>query len=171
MPEDPAYKSVEGITQLAQKYNAASRFAMTNGLVFGLYNHWWEFEKMQDGRIPFDILLELLDPNIFFELDVYWIAVAGQNPVEIIKKLGKRAPILQVKDGPAIWIPEFDDPFPDPMLAVGTGKMDYPAIFEASHGNVEWIVINIEACETDIIQAIYESYRYLSTNRFGVGLK
>jgi sugar phosphate isomerase/epimerase len=170
-PEDIAYKSEEGIAQLAQKYNAANQFARSNGLVFGIHNHWWEFEKLQNGKLPFDLLLEHLDRDIFFELDVYWIAVSGQDPVDIIRKLGPRAPILQVKDGPAVWIPEFDDPFPDPVLSVGTGKMDYPAIFEASHGNVEWIIVDIEACKTDIIQAIFDSYRYIAGNRFGVGLK
>ena len=171
LPEDDAYKSEEGVVQLAQKYNAVNRFAITNDLVFGINNHWWEFEKLPNGRIPFDILLEQLDKNIFFELDVYWIAVAGLDPAEIIKKAGNRVPIIQVKDGPATWTPEFDDPFPDPVEAVGIGNLDYPSIFEACHGSVQWIVVEIEDCETDLIQAIYESYRYISGNRFGVGLK
>lgn len=171
LPEDVDYKTEEGVIRLVQKYNAASRFAITNDLEFGINNHWWEFEKLPNGRIPFDILLEQLDKNIFFELDVYWIAVAGLDPTEIIKKAGNRVQIIQVKDGPATWTPEFDDPFPDPVEAVGTGKLDYPSIFEACQGSVEWIVVDIEYCKTDLIQAIYESYRYISGNRFGVGLK
>jgi sugar phosphate isomerase/epimerase len=172
IPESSAYKTEEGIAQLAQKYNAASRFAKTNGLLFGIHNHWWEFEKMTNGKIPFDLLLDQLDPDIFFELDVYWIAVAGQDPVEIINKLGSRAPLLHVKDGPATWSPLMDEPIPYPVLAVGTGKMDYPAIFNASNGNAKWIIVDIEACKTDIIQAIYESFKYLAiTNNYGIGLK
>jgi sugar phosphate isomerase/epimerase len=171
LPESNSFKTEEGIAQIANKYNEANRFAKSNGLVFGIHNHWWEFEKMENGRLPFDILLEQLDQDIFFELDVYWIAVAGLDPVEIIEKLGPRAPILQVKDGPAVWSPQLDDPYPYPVLAVGTGKMDYPAIFEASKGNLEWIIVDIEACETDIIQAIYESYKFIVGNGYAVGLK
>jgi sugar phosphate isomerase/epimerase len=172
LPENTSYRSEEGIAQLANKYNDANQFAKSNGLEFGINNHWWEFEKLANGELPFDILLNLLDPDIFFELDVYWIAVAGQDPVEIIRKLGPRAKMLQVKDGPATWSTVLDDPIPYPVLAVGTGTLDYPAIFEASNGHAEWIIVEIEACETDMIQALYESYKYLAiTNKFGTGLK
>ena len=172
LPESTLYKSEEGIAQLANKYNQANSFAKENGLSFGIHNHWWEFEKIANGKLPFDILLDLLDKDIFFELDVYWIAVAGQDPVEIIKKLGKRASILQVKDGPAVWSPILDEAITYPVLAVGTGKMNYPAIFEASNGNAEWIIVDIEDCETDLTQALYESYKYLAiSNNYGSGLK
>jgi sugar phosphate isomerase/epimerase len=172
LPESTSYKSEEGIAQLANKYNMANSFAKENGLSFGIHNHWWEFEELSSGKMPFDILLELLDKDIFFELDVYWIAVAGKDPVEIIKRLGDRASILQVKDGPAIWNPLLDEPFPYPVLAVGTGKLDYPAIFKASNGNSQWIIVDIETCETDLIQALYESYKYLAiSNNYGSGLK
>jgi len=172
LPESTLYKSEEGIAQLANKYNLANSFAKENELSFGIHNHWWEFEKLANGKLPFDILLDLLDKDIFFELDVYWIAVAGQNPVDIIKKLGKRASLLQVKDGPAVWSPLLDEPLSYPVLAVGTGKMNYPAIFEASIGNAEWIIVDIEACDTDLTQALYESYKYLAiSNNYGSGLK
>ena len=172
LPESTLYKSEEGITQLANRDNMANSFAKENGLSFGIHNHWWEFEELSNCKMPFDILLDLLDNDIFFELDVYWIAVAGKDPVEIIKRLGKRATILQVKDGPAVWTPLLDEPFPYPVLAVGTGKLDYPAIFKAGNGNVEWIIVDIEACETDLIQALYESYKYLAiSNNYGSGVK
>ena len=171
LPEDSAYKSEDGIIQLAQRYNRANQFARSNGLTFGLHNHWWEFERLNNGTLPFDLLMDLLDADIFYELDVYWIAVAGQDPVEIIEKAGSRAKIIQVKDGPAVWTPELDEPFPYPVQAVGTGSLDYPAIFNASAGKAEWVVVDIEACQTDIIQAIFESYRYIVNNNFGVGLK
>ncbi len=172
MPESTSYKSEEGITQLANKYNMANSFAKENGLSFGIHNHWWEFEELSNGKMPFDILLDLLDTDIFFEVDVYWIAVARKDPVDIIKRLGKRASIVQVKDGPGEWSPLLDEPFPYPVLAVGTGKLDYPAIFNALNGNAEWIIVDIEACETDLVQALYESYKYLAiSNNFGSGLK
>ena len=171
LPESGLYRSEEGIGQLANRYNEANSFARSNGLRFGIHNHWWEFEKLSNGRLPFDILLEKLDEDIFFELDVYWIAVAGLDPVQVIRKLGSRVKILQVKDGPAEWSASLDEPTPYPVSAVGTGKMNYPAIFEAAKGNVEWIIVEIEACETDMIQALYESYRYLAVNNYGNGLK
>ena len=172
LPESTAYRSVEGISQLAKRYNEANRFAKLNGLDFGINTHWWEFEKLANGEIPFDLLVDKLEGDIFFELDVYWIAVAGQDPVEVIRKLGSRAKMLQVKDGPGTWTPDLDNPTPYPVLAVGTGNLDYPAIFEASNGNAEWIIVDIEACRTDLIQALYESYKYLAkTNNFGTGLK
>lgn len=171
LPESDLYRTEAGIEQLANRYNEANMFARSNGMIFGIQNHWWEFEPLEDGRLPFDILLEKLDPEIFLELDVYWVAVAGQSPEKIIQKLGKRVKFLHVKDGPAEWTPRLDDPIPYPVLAVGTGKMDYPSILDACKGIVEWIFVDIEECETDIIQAIYESYKFIALNGYGNGLK
>jgi sugar phosphate isomerase/epimerase len=58
-----------------------------------------------------------LTPDIFFEIDTYWVKVAGQNPPEIVKKFGKRAPLLHIKDGPAKWNDSLPDDNPDPMVA------------------------------------------------------
>ena len=50
-PEDIRYKTEEGTKQLVDIYNQSNAFAKNNGLVFGMHNHWWEFEKQEGGEI------------------------------------------------------------------------------------------------------------------------
>src|SRR5882672_7803458 len=72
-PEDKRYSSLEGTMELVTIYNEAGKFAKANGLQFGLHNHWWEYRNKPGGRYVYEILLENLDKDIFFEIDTYWV--------------------------------------------------------------------------------------------------
>ena len=170
-PEDIRYASQEGTKQLAGIYNEAYRFAKDNGLEFGLHNHWWEFRNKVGNRYVYEWLLEWLDPGIFFEIDTYWVKVAGHDPAGIVKKFGKRAPLLHIKDGPAIWRESLADDNPDPMVAVGKGTQDFSAIVKAADNNTEWMIVEMDRTEGDVFTALGESYQYLVENGLAVGNK
>ncbi|MGI9542157.1 MAG: TIM barrel protein [Cyclobacteriaceae bacterium] len=160
-PEDPRYKTTDGIKELADIYNQAYSFAQSNGLQFGLHNHWWEFEVQAGGTYPYQTLLELIDENIFFEIDTYWAKVAGQDPAVIVGLWGKRAPLLHIKDGPGIQ--------DAPMVAAGKGVQDFPGIVAAAKGATEWMIVELDDCKTDMLQAVKDSYTYLTTKGLAKG--
>ena len=170
-PEDIRYSSLAGTKQLVTIYNEANRFARANGLQFGIHNHWWEFRNKVGRRFVYEVLLESLDPDIFFEIDTYWVKVAGHDPAAIIKKFGKRAPLLHIKDGPAVWHDSLMDDYPDPMVAVGKGTQDFPAIVKAANGNTEWMIVEMDKTENDIFDTLQESYDYLIKNGMAKGRK
>jgi len=170
-PEDIRYGSLAGTKQLAAIYNDANRFAKTNGLQFGIHNHWWEFRNKVGKRFVYEVLLEMLEKDIFFEIDTYWVKVAGHDPAEIVKKFGKRAPLLHIKDGPAVWNDSLADDNPDPMVAVGKGTQNFPAIVKAANGNTEWMVVEMDKTTTDVFEALRESYDYLVKNGMAKGRK
>jgi sugar phosphate isomerase/epimerase len=151
-PQDPDYGSVDGIKRLAELYNLANAVATTHNLQFGLHNHWWEMEPVED-QYPYQILLQELDPTIFFEVDTYWTKTAGRDPVQIVTEMGERAPLLHIKDGPAVK--------DQPMVAAGDGTMDIPAIAQAANGHAEWLIVELDACATDMFTAVERSFRYL----------
>ncbi|MBS1918350.1 MAG: sugar phosphate isomerase/epimerase [Bacteroidetes bacterium] len=165
-PEDKRYSSLEGTKELIRIYNEANAFATSNGLQFGLHNHWWEYRNRVGGRFVYEWLLEGVDKNIFFEIDTYWVKVAGQDPAAIISKFGNRAEMLHMKDGPAIWRESLAEDNPDPMVALGKGVQDFLAIAKAANGNVKWMVIEMDTVATDVFQAIKESRDYLLKNKF-----
>ena len=165
-PEDKRYSSLDGTKELIAIYNEASDFAKSNGLQFGLHNHWWEYRNKVGGRFVYEWLLEGVSKDIFFELDTYWIKVAGHDPATIIKKFGNRAKFLHMKDGPAKWSPALVADKPEPMVALGKGTQNVPAIAKAARGNIEWMVIEMDVVATDVFQAIKDSYDYLVTNKF-----
>lgn len=170
-PEDIRYGSLTGTKQLVDIYNEANRFAKANGLQFGIHNHWWEFRNKAGKRFVYEVLLETLDRDIFFEIDTYWVKVAGQDPAAIIKKFSKRAPLLHIKDGPAVWNDSLADDNPNPMVAIGKGTQNFPAIVKAAGGNTEWMIVEMDKTTTDVFEALQESYTYLVKNGMAKGKK
>lgn len=170
-PEDKRYSTLDGTKQLAEIYNDANHFAKANGLQFGLHNHWWEFRNKVGSRFVYEVLLEQVEPDIFFEIDTYWVKVAGHKPADIIKKFGKRAPLLHIKDGPAKWDDKLPEDNPDPMTAVGKGTQNFPAIVNAANGNTEWMIVEMDKTASDVFIALQESYDYLTKNKLAKGKK
>lgn len=168
-PEDKRYSSYDGTRELVDIYNESSHFAKTNGLQFGLHNHWWEYRNKINGRFVYEVLLESLEPDIFFEIDTYWVKVAGHDPAEIVAKFGKRAPLLHIKDGPARWTDSLPSDNPEPMVAVGKGSQNFPAVVRAARGNTEWMIVEMDVTATDVFEAIRDSYEYLVKNKLARG--
>ena len=151
--QDARYSTLDGVRQLADEYNAANEIARAHGLHLGLHNHWWEMTPLASGQLPYRLLLQQLDSRIFFELDTYWATVAGQDAIAVIHELGPRAPLLHIKDGPAV--------HGQPMTAVGSGTLDISAIVTASHGTADWLIVELDDCATDMTEAVAQSFTYL----------
>jgi len=152
-PEDTRYRTEAGIRQSADSYNRSGAFAKSQGMRFGLHNHWWEMTPWPDGRLPLAVLAEALDQDIFFEIDTYWAKVAGQDPAQVISRFTDRARLLHIKDGPG----KTPD---DSMVALGTGSLDFAAIAQAAR-QVEWMIVEFDKCGTDIFEALKKSVTYL----------
>ncbi len=152
-PHVPAeeYKSVESVRAVCERLNTANGIARDAGLEFVYHNHWWEYEPLGD-TYPYKLMVEQLDPTIGFEIDTYWVKAAGLDPVAVIKELGTRVPLLHIKDGPAVK--------GESMLAVGDGVVDVASIIDAGK-SAEWLIVEIDRCDTDMVEAVEKSYRYL----------
>ncbi|MGZ3814380.1 MAG: sugar phosphate isomerase/epimerase family protein [Flavisolibacter sp.] len=161
-PEDKRYSTLEGTKELVKIYKESNRLAKDNGLHFGLHNHWWEYRNHVGGRLVYEILNEELDEDIFFETDIYWVKVAGQDPAHILNKLKNRIRFIHVKDGPAVFNEKLISDNPDPMTPVGQGTLNIPAIVNACSENVQWMVIELDKSALDIFDAIKQSVDYLS---------
>jgi sugar phosphate isomerase/epimerase len=147
------FKSIDGILRAIELFNEAADAAQDHGLQFVIHNHWWEFEEV-DGQYPYQIMLERLSPVIYFELDAYWIQVAGHDPKKVVHEFGIRAPFLHVKDGPAM-------DSEASMVAVGEGAVNYPEVIKASDAYAKWLIVELDRCSTDMMTAVERSYAYL----------
>lgn len=162
VPSQPPdkFKSLDGIMSICDSLNEGAAVARAHGLQVGYHNHWFEYEPLEN-LIPIDVMLEQLDPDVFLEVDVYWVQTAGQNPVEVVRRLGSRAPLLHVKDGPC--------QIEAPMTALGEGVVDIPGVVAAGAGLTEWLVVELDRCATDMMEAVRRSYRYLIGKGLGRG--
>ncbi len=88
--------SLEQVEYLAEVLNRAAEKASAWGIKVGYHNHAHEFEKI-DGKYALDLLLEKTSEEVVLELDVFWAAYAGVNPLEYIAKWGRRVELIHVK--------------------------------------------------------------------------
>ena len=157
-----SYATLDLIKQTCDLFNEAQAIAAENGMTLGIHNHWWEFHQIK-GRYVYRVMLEHLDPAIFFQVDTYWVQTAGLDPAQVVKELGPRAPSLHIKDGPAVK--------GEPHVAVGDGVLDFVSIVQTAEGTVEWLVVELDHCATDMLKAVEKSYQYLVEKELARGNK
>ncbi len=147
------FTTLEGIKEVSDRMNEAAANATAAGYGFAYHNHDFEFVQVE-GRPAYSIFLEHLDPAVKLEVDTYWVKVGGSDPLQVVTDLGARAPLLHIKDGSAVK--------GDSMLAVGDGVMDFPAIIAAGAAHTEWLIVELDFCDTDMMEAVRKSYQYLT---------
>jgi sugar phosphate isomerase/epimerase len=132
------------------------------GITLFQHNHYWEFAPVE-GRLAYDWYVEDCGPLVTFELDAYWSANHGANdPAAMVRKLADRIPLLHVKDGPL----QKDKA----MQPLGTGTMDIPAVIKACNEKVlRWVIVELDYCEMDMVEAVAQSYTYMTRNGLAQG--
>ncbi len=102
------------------------------GMRFGYHNHAVEF-LTYERRLAMDEIVRLTDPaNVVLELDIGWVAGAGYDPVEVIRRYAPRIHLLHVKDVVSpVRVPGrmLED---SRTTSVGAGTIDWPAVFRAA---------------------------------------
>lgn len=108
------------------------------GFGFGWHNHDFEFKALPNGKLPMDILLDTA-PHNEWEMDVAWVVKGGHDPIEWMKKHGKRINAVHVKD----IAPAGEATNEDGWADVGHGTLDWPALATAikAHTNARYWVM------------------------------
>jgi sugar phosphate isomerase/epimerase len=155
------FASLEGCKKTAQEFQAAAELLKKEGLKFAFHNHGWEYESKIDGKHAMEVVLANA-PDAYAQIDTYWAATAGANVPEVMKRLGKQVALLHIKDGPMV--------HGKPMTAVGEGKMNWGPIMAATDGtSLEWLVVELDECATDMMAAVEKSVKYLVDKGYGTG--
>ncbi len=116
----PHQRSLYKYKEYIELFNTFGEQCQRAGLKFAYHNHDFEFEVIEGIR-PMDLLIEETDNNLVsFELDLYWIIKAGEDPLRYIKKYPNRFPLWHIKD--------MDND--GSMRDVGEGIIDFEEIFK-----------------------------------------
>jgi sugar phosphate isomerase/epimerase len=176
-----AFATLDAIKKTAETTQVIHDQLAAAGLTLTLHNHAWEFERL-DGRLKYEIFAELC-PDVSFELDTYWAANFGENSApEMVRQFGSRSPLLHIKDGPMVRpkttynaetdVMEIDRSVSTSLLPVGSGKNDIQGIIAAMDPSVtQWLVVEQDNSDTDMMTCVEESYRYLISNGLASGNK
>lgn len=135
----------------AETFNIVGKACKEDGLVFCYHNHAWEFESF-DGVKGIHRLAELTDPQLVqLCVDVYWVTVGGEDPVEFIQRYSGRTPYFHFKDG-----------VPGEFTELGKGKVNLPGCLQAAReANAEWVVYEQDRTDKEVIESVRESMDYL----------
>ncbi len=90
--------SMDAFHKAATDFNRWGKLCKAHGMRFAFHNHNYEFQDMQ-GTTGYDVILKETDPElVWLEMDCYWIAQAGRDPVLMLNQLGQRVRMLHLKD-------------------------------------------------------------------------
>jgi sugar phosphate isomerase/epimerase len=152
---------VKGLAQLdalAEKLDRTARDYRARGIRFGYHNHDVELLPVA-GVVPLDYLMSRTDPDLVkMELDLGWLALAGANPAEYVRRYSGRIVACHMKDYDARIASDVPE---RKLVEPGAGAIDFGAVVAAMRdAKVEHAYIEIDV-SADPLGAVANGYRYL----------
>ncbi|WP_438354962.1 sugar phosphate isomerase/epimerase family protein [Microbacterium sp. CJ88] len=163
--------TLEGVTDIADRLNRLVDVAAGFGLSVGYHNHAQEFVADFDGQTAFERFVELTDPRVAIELDLFWALVGGQDGVGLVSRLGDRLIAVHVKDGVAPAV----NPFGPDAGDFGSAALDQRRPAEGdvpladalrAGSAVQYAVIEYDNPPGDVFDDIAASYAFLTDGGF-----
>ena len=152
---------------IAAVFNRAGDVLSKHGLKFFYHCHGYEFQPHGDGTLMDLLIKETNAKHVRFQMDVLWVVFPGQDPVKLLEKYPGRWELMHLKDlkrGVATGaLTGKTDKSND--VALGTGQMNWPAIFTAAKkAGVKYYFIEDESPTS--VEQIPRSLKFLEQVKF-----
>jgi sugar phosphate isomerase/epimerase len=152
--------------RLAASLNKAGERAKAQGLTLCYHNHAFEFEQLGNTSALQILMTETAKDHLALEMDIFWVTVAGHNPVDLLKTYAGRVPLLHLKDK-AKGIPaqtQYNEKVPrETFKEVGNGTINIPAVLKAANAaGVKHYFVEQDQTPGDPLESLRQSYAYLS---------
>ncbi|MDR0430187.1 MAG: sugar phosphate isomerase/epimerase [Tannerellaceae bacterium] len=131
-------------------FNAVGYKTAAASMAFGYHNHAFEFQHTFDGKFAYDYLLDNVSKqHVFFQMDVYWVMMGGQNPVQYLKDRPTQFKTIHIKDEKEIG---------------ASGLMDFQPIFDQMKANnvKDWYVEVEQYTNNNPVESVKQSYDFLA---------
>lgn len=147
------------VEALAKKLDAAGAVLRAAGKTLAYHNHAIEFLRHGD-KTGLELIYERSSPaNLKGEPDTYWVQYGGGNPVDWIRRLHGRLPLLHAKDY------AFTRENKPVFAEIGSGNLDWKAIVaEADAAGMEWFIVEQDVCPGDPFDSLRKSFDYIKTH-------
>ena len=135
-------KKLDDYKKFADEFNECGEICRKEGIRFGYHNHDYSFKEIE-GQLPQDVMMKNTNPDtVDFEMDIYWVVVAGHDPIEWFKKHPNRFTTCHVKD-------RAKNPAPDNgknSTDLGTGSIDFSKILKkGSKLGLQYFIVEQES--------------------------
>ena len=150
---DEATRSSDDVwSRLGERLEKIGEKLQAQGLSLAYHNHDFEFAA-GDGL---ETMMAVTSPeHLAFELDVFWLAHAGGNPADYIRRHADRVRLIHLKDG---------DHEPLAFKPLGEGEVDLAAVVEASlEAGVDAFFVEQDESDGDPFDALHRSARELAS--------
>ncbi len=147
--------TLDDYREIAEQFNQMGEMANSAGIRFAYHNHAYTFEE-QEGELPQDVLMENTDPDLVeYQMDIYWVVLAGHDPAEWMQKYPGRFTSCHVKDLTNGENPE--------STVLGTGQIDFQSLLPltAEHGMEDFIVEQEAYTGSTPMDAIRDNAEYM----------
>lgn len=174
------YGDMDYLKRRCETFNRIGELCQERGMRYYYHNHYQEFQRFGD-KLVYDLIMENTDPGLVYaEMDTYWIARGGQDPVTFMRKYNDRLILLHQKDFPrdvgeplcmyqglVDWDKDIDmEVFqktknPLAFTEIGTGILPIQDYISAARScpNLETIILEQDATRLDEIESIQVSMK------------
>lgn len=158
-----AQNGAESVKLTAERMNRQGEQAKNSGLTLCYHNHAHDFAPV-NGVPALQMLLDETDPKfVHLEMDIFWVSVAGHDPVAALKAHKGRVPLLHLKDKAAGIPVQFNERVPhDAFKEVGSGTINIPDVLAAADSaGVQHYFVEQDQTPGDPIISLRKSFEYL----------
>jgi sugar phosphate isomerase/epimerase len=155
--------TIEDMRKAIADFNEAGKILSENGLRFNYHNHGYEFLPYGNGTM-FDYMVANTNPAyVNFEIDVYWVAHPGHDPVALLKKYPDRFNQVHLKDLSIDATHDYSGSAPSEYdVPLGTGQIDFPAFLRAAQ-NSNIVHYYIEDETANVVNRVPLSKAYITS--------
>ena len=155
---DNKHRTGADFKRIAERLQKGGELSKAAGIITAYHNHDFEFEK--EGDITkYEILLNNTDPKLVkFQMDLYWVVAAGQNPIDWFKKYPGRFPMWHIKDMEAATAAAPKGQ----TCEVGKGIIDWKTIFTSQKlAGLDYAFVEQEQYRSPVFECIKTSADYM----------
>jgi sugar phosphate isomerase/epimerase len=155
----------EDVDKAAAVFNAAGKVMTRNGLLLCYHPHGYEFKAYKDGTL-FDYMVQKFDSRVVqFEMDVFWVKQAGQDPLALLKKYPNRFVLMHVKDRKkGAKNTDNGEADVESNVVLGTGDVGIvDVVREARKIGIQYLFVEDESSRAE--EQVLKSIRFLRTVR------
>lgn len=159
LPLDAKTVSLDDYRRWADRLNEAGETVRKGGLWLGFHDEAENFKPI-DGQIPYDVMVERLDPQrVRLQLDVGNAAVGGSDPLPYMQRYADRYWLFHIKDASKLGAPHDSE--------LGTGVVEIGKILALAEPLAQkHVYIEQESYPGAPIDSAKRDYAYLEKLRF-----
>lgn len=148
------YENKDDYINMASELNEIGKKLESVGLELCYHNHAHEFTSY-DGIYGLDIIYKGTSAeSLKAEVDTYWVAYAGLDPAQYLKKYTQRTPLVHIKDMENSENRDFTE--------IGNGMLDIKAIAKQAIANgAEWLIVEQDVCKRPALESVKISFENL----------